>query len=399
MRSVAAGVWVGTGSRSEAPQENGMSHFIEHMLFKGTIRRSAEDIAREMDSLGGHLDAFTGRELVGFNVKVLDEHLPAALDVLADMLQHPRFDPDEIEKEKSVILEELKMETDNPESLVHELFVSHFWRRHPLGQPILGTRKTIRAFTAERLRSYHTRFYSAANLTITAAGRLQHESFVELAERLFGGIAHAGAVPRTEPPKPEAPLLLKSKRSLQQVQLCLGTPMVPAAHPMRFAAYTLNVILGGGMSSRLFQNIRERQGLAYAIFSELQAYQDAGSFLISAGTSPEKLDALLDSALTELRRMKEELVSGEELRRAKEYMKGSLLLSLESTSARMGNLARQWMTFGRFFSLDEIAESIEAVTAEEVRAVARQFFQPDLLGLTLLGRLEGIQASRDRLAC
>lgn len=398
VRSVAAGIWVGTGSRCESSAENGISHFIEHMLFKGTPSRNAETIAREMDSLGGHLDAFTGRELVGFNVKVLDEHIPAALDILADMLRNPSFAEEDIEKEKGVILEELKMETDNPESLVHDLFISRFWHRHPLGQPILGTRKTITSFGPGILRSYHQRFYVPSNLTITAAGHLEHERFVELAERLFGAMPSTGEIPRQQPPRPEAPLLLKNKRSLQQVHVCLGVPMLPSAHPRRYAAYTMNVLLGGGMSSRLFQNIRERQGLAYSIYSEMHTYQDAGSFLISAGTSPEKVNALLDSALAELRRLKTEPVPADELRRAKDYMKGSLLLSLESTSARMGNLARQWLTHRRFYSLDEIAASIDAVTAEEVQQIALEFFQPEQIGLTLLGRLDGVSVSRERFA-
>lgn len=399
VRSVAAGVWIGTGSRSESPAENGISHFIEHMVFKGTPGRSAEDIAREMDSLGGHLDAFTGRELVGFNVKVLDEHVPAALDVLADMLRNPKFQAEDIEKEKSVILEELKMETDNPESLVHDLFVRNFWIRHPLGQPILGSRKTINSFNSEVLARYHREFYSPANMTITAAGNLEHAKFLDQVDRLFGGMPAGGREVQHVPPAPGAPIILKNRRSLQQVQVCLGMPIHPATHPLRFACYTLNVILGGGMSSRLFQNIRERQGLAYAIFTELHSYMDAGTFLISAGTSPEKLNALLDSALAELRRLKEEPVAADELHRAKEYMKGSLLLSLESTSSRMGNLARQWLNHRRFFSLDEIAASIDAVTSEQVQEIATEFFQPERMGLSLLGRLEGIAVDRGRLAC
>lgn len=398
VRSIACGLWVGTGSRSETSRENGISHFIEHMVFKGTPRRSAEDIAREMDSLGGHLDAFTGRELVGFNVKVLDEHLPAALDVLADMLRNPRFDDADIEKEKNVILEELKMETDNPESLVHELFVSNFWRKHPLGQPIIGTRKTIGSFNSGVLRDYHSRFYTPANLTVTAAGNLRHDDVVQLVEKYFGDLQVGGEAPLQTTPHPQAPIILK-KRSLQQVHVCLGMPLYSAVHPLRFACYTLNVILGGGMSSRLFQNIRERQGLAYSIFSEINMYKDAGMFAIYAGTSRDKLDRLLGSALAELRRLKEEPLDEAELQRAKEYMKGSLLLSLESTSSRMSNLARQWMTFGRFFSLDEIANSIDAVTAEEVRQVAGEFFVPGKIGVTLLGRLDGVTIERGQLAC
>ncbi|MBI5280075.1 MAG: insulinase family protein [Candidatus Solibacter usitatus] len=399
VRSVAAGFWIGTGSRSEEPAENGTSHFIEHMLFKGTPRRSAEDIAREVDAIGGHLDAFTGRELVGYNTKVVDEHLPIAFEILADMMLNPRFDAGDIEKEKGVVLEELKMETDNPESFVHELFVHNFWRRHPLGRPILGTKKTIAGFNDESLRSYHNRYYRPENLTITAAGSLRHEELVQLAEEHFGCLPVGGEVPRLRAPAPEAPLVLKNRRSLQQVHVCLGMPLHPATHPLRFACYTLNVILGGGMSSRLFQNIRERQGLAYSIFSELNLYQDAGMMAVYAGTSAETAQRLLENIMLELRRLKNDALPAGELKHAKDHMKGSLMLSLESTTSRMGNLARQWMNFGRFYTLDELAESIEAVTADQVQDVAREFFTSEKIGLTMLGPLDGVKAGREDLVC
>jgi len=364
VRSVAVGFWIGTGSRCERPEENGISHFLEHMLFKGTHKRSAEDIAREVDAIGGNLDAFTGRELVGYNTKVLDDHLPVAFEILADMLLNPRFDLEDIEKEKGVVLEELKMETDNPESFVHELFVSNFWKKHPLGLPILGTRKTIPNFSREVLRGYHSRYYRPENLTITAAGHLRHEALVALAEQHFGRLPIGGEQPVFREPQPKAPLVLKSKRSLQQVHVCLGVPMFAASHPLRFASYTLNVILGGGMSSRLFQNIRERQGLAYSIFSELNLYKDTGMLAVYAGTSAENTRKLVENVMEELRKIKNEPVPADELRHAKDHMKGSLMLSLESTTSRMGNLARQWLNFGRFFTLDELVDSIEAVSAE-----------------------------------
>ncbi|MCL4841539.1 MAG: insulinase family protein [Bryobacteraceae bacterium] len=399
VRSVAAGIWIGCGSRAEKPAENGISHFIEHMLFKGTARRGAEDIAREVDALGGQLDAFTGRELVGYTTKVLDQHLPAAFDILADMLLHPRFDEEDIEKEKGVILEELKMELDSPESLVHELFVSNFWKRHPLGRPIIGNRRTIQSFAKPQLHDFHQRFYTPANLTITAAGHLDHETVASLAERYFGALRAPGLPPRLSAPHPHPTLTLKNKRSLQQVHLCLGAPCHPINHPLRYAAYTLNVILGGGMSSRLFQNIRERQGLAYNIFSELQLYHDSGCFAVYAGTSPSTVRPLLAGVLQEFRRLKEEPLPAEELLHAKEHMKGSLLLSLEGTNSRMSNLARQWLNFGRFFTLDEIAAGIDQVTAEEVHQVAREYLQPENLALTLLGRIDGVPITREDLAC
>ncbi len=399
VRSVAVGLWIGTGSRCETAAENGVSHFIEHMLFKGTPARSAEDIARQVDAIGGNLDAFTGRELVGYNVKVLDEHLPTAFEILADMLLNPRFDEEDIEKEKGVVLEELKMETDSPESYVHELFVSNFWKRHPLGRPILGTKRTIESFNAGMLRSYHGRYYRPENLTITAAGHLRHEDLVRLAERHFGGLAEGGKQPELVTPATEAPLILKNRRSLQQVHVCLGMPTIRTTDPLRFACYTLNVVLGGGMSSRLFQNIRERQGLAYSIFSELNLYQDTGMMAVYAGTGVETVRKLVENVMAELRRLKNEPLPAEELRHAKDHMKGSLMLSLESTTSRMGNLARQWLNFGRFYTLDELLASIEAVTAEQVQEVARGSFQTGRIGLAMLGRLEGAAISAEDLVC
>lgn len=397
VRSVAIGLWIGTGSRNELPVENGVSHFIEHMLFKGSETRSAEDIARQVDSIGGHLDAFTGKELVGFNIKVIDEHVPEAFDILADMLLHPKFSEEDIEKEKGVILEELKMDKDNPESQVHEIFVANFWKRHPLGRPIIGTKKTIASFHRNGLRAYHERNYVPHNLTITAAGHLKHEELLALAEKYFGGMAPGAAARAVGQPATHAPLELKNKRSLHQVHFCLGVPCHPTPHPLRFACYTLNVILGAGMSSRLFQNIRERQGLAYAIFSELNLYRDSGCLGIYGGTSVESARRVVSCIVEELRRMRNEAAPADELRRAKDHLKGSLMLSLESTSARMGNLARQSMYFGRFFTLDELNESIESVTAEEVQAVAREFFTSENAGLVVLGRLEGLSIERSDL--
>lgn len=399
VRSVAFGFWLGTGSRVETPAENGISHFIEHMLFKGTPRRGAEAIAREMDSIGGHLDAFTGRELVGYNAKVLDEHLPLAFDILADMLLHPLFDPEEVEKEKGVILEELKMDTDNPESFIHDLFVNKFWHGHPIGMPIIGNRRTIRGFSSEALAAFHRRFYQPLNLTLTAAGSLEHGRLVELAERYFGGLKPGESWSAERKPASKPPILLKSRRSLEQVHFCLGAPFIDAADPLRYAAYTLNVALGAGMSSRLFQNIREKRGLAYSIFSELNLYRDAGMLAVYAGASRQNVPALLDGVMAEIRRLKTEPMEEAELRLAKDHMKGSLVLSLESTSSRMSNLARQWLSFGRFYSVSEVLDGIESVTAEQVRQLAATYFSTENLGLALLGRLDGLNLSRADLEC
>jgi predicted Zn-dependent peptidase len=398
VRSVSMGIWIGSGSRRETPPENGISHFIEHMVFKGTSNRSAEEIARSVDSIGGGLDAFTSKELVSFNTKVLDEHVPIAFDVLSDLVLNPLFRDDDIEKEKGVILEELKMEVDNPEYLIHEIFSSNFWKDHPLGKPILGTKDTVTKFHREMLRGYYGRIYSPANILITAAGHLDHEKIVRLAEERFATLAPSPALPPQNAPKPHARLVFRNKASLEQVHVYIGMPAYPLSHDARFICYVLNTVLGGGMSSRLFQNIREKQGLAYSVYSELSMYHDAGCLAICAGTSRESAKKVVFSVMEELRQLRQEAVPAEELRRAKDHLKGSFMLGLESTSSRMGNLARQELYFGRFFTLDEMIESIEAVTAEQVQAIAQEFFSPERIALAMLGRLDGFKMTREDLS-
>ena len=397
VRSIAVGVWIGTGSRTEHPKEIGISHFLEHMLFKGTHTRTAEGIAREVDSIGGNLDAFTGKELVGFNIKVLDEHLPIAADILSDLVLHPRFDPADLEKEKGVILEELKMELDNPEYVVHELFTTRFWPDHPLSKSILGSKKTISGFTRDQLAKYHASIYVPKNLMITAAGNLDHARLVDLAERHFAGVKGDLPVLPDPPAVTGAEITVKKKR-LQQALVCLGVPALPIAHPRRYAWFVLNTLMGAGMSSRLFQSIRERQGLAYSVFSELNLYRDTGCFGVYAGTAANTVDKVIASVIEEFRQLKAEGIPAEELRRAKDHIKGSLMLSLESTGSRMSNLARQFMYFDHFYTLDDMARLTEAVTAEEVLAVAEESFRPERLAVTVLGPLDRVVAERELLA-
>jgi predicted Zn-dependent peptidase len=399
VRSVSVGVWISSGSRRETAEQNGISHFIEHMLFKGTANRSAEAIARSVDSIGGNLDAFTAKEMVCFNTKVLDEHLPVALDVLSDLVLNPAFREEDIEKEKGVILEEIKMDADSPDYLVHEIFSSNFWKDHSLGKPILGTRETVKRFNQAVVRDYYSSVYTPANLLITAAGNLTHDRLVKLARERFEALAVTAPEPPQAIPTTHARVSLKSKKDLEQVHVCLGVPCYPIPHKDRFACYVLNTMLGGGMSSRLFQNIRERQGLAYAVFSELNPYSDTGCLSVYAGTSLESAKQVVESVLKEFADLKQQLAPAEEVRRAKDHLKGSLMLSLESTSSRMSNLARQEMHFRRFFSLDELAESIEIVTAEDVQRVAQTFFDKKNVALTVLGNLDGFKITRDDLVC
>ncbi len=399
VRSVSVGFWIDSGSRCETPEQNGLSHFIEHMLFKGTKNRSAEDIARSVDSIGGNLDAFTSKELVCFNTKVLDEHLPLAFDVLADLLLNPLFSEEDIEKEKGVILEEIKMDADNPDYLVHEIFSSNFWKDHPLGKPILGTRETVKRFDRAMIQQFYNDVYSPHNLLITAAGNLHHKRLVELVEERFSDFSRNGSPAEQSTPATHARIALRNKKELEQVHLCLGVPSYPVRHQDRFSCYVLNTLLGGGMSSRLFQNIRERQGLAYAVFSELNPYRDTGCLSIYAGTSVESAPKVVDSIVKEFRDLKENRIAADEIRRAKDHMKGSLMLSLESTSSRMSNLARQEIYFKKFFTLDELVESIEHVTEDDVQRIAREFFEPKSIALTVLGNLDGFKIGREELAC
>jgi len=399
VRSVSVGIWVRNGSRHEAPEENGLAHFMEHMVFKGTERRSAESIAREMDSIGGMLDAFTSKEQICFNAKVLDDHLPIAFDIIADLVLRPKFDSEDVKKERQVVLEEIKMDLDNPEYQLHEIFTRGFWPEHPLGRPILGTPETVKGFQREVLQARFMDWFAPDHLVVTAAGNVAHDQVLELVEREFGKLPPARTLDGHLPPSTGAPIVVERKRDLEQVHLCIGVPSLPLAHERRFAAAVLNNLLGGGMSSRLFQNIREKRGLAYAVFSELTPYSDAGMMTVYAGTSKETVGDAIDLTIAEFRAMKEGPVPEDELLRAKNHLKGSLMLSLESTSSRMANLARQELYFERFYSLDEILASIEAVTREDLQTLAQDFFKQEHIAVTVLGPLNGFTLDRDRLAC
>ncbi len=399
VRSVSVGIWNRCGSRCEPAAHNGIAHFIEHMFFKGTERRSAEEIARSVDSIGGMMDAYTAKEMVCFNAKVLDEHLPLAWEVLSDLVLRPLFDSQEITREKQVVLEEIKMDQDNPEYLVHELLMENFWRDHPLGLPILGTPETVQQFSREPVMDSFRRWYAPNHMVVTAAGHIEHVHLVDLVSKAFAALPAVPNGAKFSAPASRAVLATLSKRELEQVHLCIGVPSVPLSDERRYAVAVLNTILGGGMSSRLFQNIRERQGLAYAVFSELSPYSDAGLLTVYAGTALDKAEKVIRLVAQEFAQLKNELVSTEELRRAKDHLKGSLMLSLESTSARMSNLARQEMYFGRFFSMDEILEAIEGVTRESLQEIAREYFRPELVAATAVGNLDGFQLHRDQLAC
>jgi len=399
MRSVAMGVWIKSGSRCEEAASNGISHFVEHMLFKGTHSRTAQHIAREMDSIGGNLDAFTGKETICFNVKSLAEHVPIALDVLTDLVMHPVFASGDIERERGVILEEIKMDEDNPDLLVHELFTQSYWKDHPLGKPILGTKKTVAGLDQATLLAYHGDRFHAGNMVFSAAGNLEHDEFVEAVAAKFSTLAAGSTLHELPAPEASARIVLRNKKSLEQVQICLGVPAPRVTDESRYVALILNTVLGGGMSSRLFQTIREERGMAYSIYSDLNPYRDTGTLLIFAGTSAGKAVDVIDLTLAEFRNLKEHALNAEELTRAKDQLKGNILMGLESSNARMANLARQEMYFGKFFSVDEVIARVDEVDAAQVQAMAQQLFSEERIAVTLLGRLDGVKLDRARLVC
>jgi len=399
IRSTSIGIWIKTGSRHEEAERNGISHFVEHMLFKGTTSRSAQDIARQVDSIGGNMDAFTAKECVCFNVKILDEHLPIAMDILSDLVLNPVFAAKDIVRERGVILEEIKMDEDSPDYLVHEIFTQNFWKDHPLGKPILGTKETVRKFEQAMLFDYYGGFFYPGNMIIAAAGSLNHERFADLVRQKFSQLKAKQNGFKQTPPQTFSKIIARNKKSLEQVQICMGVPALQIADDRRYVGYVLNTLLGGGMSSRLFQNIRENQGLCYAIYSDLNSYRDTGCLSVFAGTSQEWAPKVLESVVGEFRNLKAEPVPEEELSRAKAQLKGSLMLSLESSTARMSNLARQEMYFDRFFSLDEIIERIESVSADQLQDMAQNLFLQDKIAVTVLGNLEGLKISSEQLAC
>ncbi len=397
VRSVAIGVWVKRGSRHETPSQAGIAHFIEHMVFKGTKHRSAEAIASEVDSIGGHMDAFTSKEYAAFHLKVLDEHLPLAVDILGDIVLNPLFDPAELTKEKKVIFEEINMVEDTPDDLVVELFTEAFWPDHPLGRPILGTKDSVAGFERDHLAGFFRDVYRPENIIIAAAGHVSHARVGELVARAFGVLARGGDLGNGHtPPRPASRIVTRSKKELEQVHVCLGTPAFPQGHDDRYGCYILNTVLGGSMSSRLFQNVREKRGLVYSISSGVTSYSDAGNLTVYAGTSLDSVDEVVRLTLDEFRRLRDQPLPAEELRRSKDHLKGSLMLSLENTGSRMSHLARQEIYYGRQISLDETLDGIERVGADDVQRIAGALFHGEPT-MSVLGNLKGYEPKPELL--
>lgn len=392
LKSVTIGLWVNAGSRDERPQEAGYSHFIEHMLFKGTASRSAADISREIDALGGEMNAFTTRETTTFYVKVLDQHLSQALDLLADLFLHSRLAQKEIEKEKQVVLEEIRMVQDDPEDLIQELHTELVMGTHPLSRPILGKVSTIGQIRRQNLLEYMDRHYRPEGIVVAVAGNFDQQKLEKTMTRLFGRYKTSKAtLSETRWPAELHGGVSMKQKSLEQVHLCVGLPGMAAGHRDRYVIYALNSVLGGSVSSRLFQEIREKRGLSYSIYSFLSGYSDTGTVTVYAGTRTEEVDRVLDLVCREIQKMARRGMTREELKRTKEQMKGGLMLSLESSHSRMNKLAKDELIAGNHTSLEEMISEIDAVTEQQVSRVARTLFTIENLALTGLGPLSSRQ--------
>jgi predicted Zn-dependent peptidase len=384
--SVSIGIWVANGSRHERRELNGVAHFIEHLLFKGTDRRSALDIAREIDSVGGVLNAFTSREYVCYYAKVLDKFLPRAVDLLTDIFLHSTFDPEEIEKERRVVLQEINMMEDTPDDLIHDIFHQHFWQGHPLGMSILGDAESVSGLTRDSIIGYKNQMYLGDDIIVSAAGNLTHEELIRLVEEQLKSIPSGNG--RSDSPLPVYERRFELiEKDLEQVHVCLGVKGVQQNHPGRYDAFIMNAILGGSMSSRLFQEVREKSGLAYSVYSYIAAHADAGSLVVYAGASPENNEELVKIMLKELGRFKDESVPANELEAAREQLKGNLLLSLESSDNRMSRLAKNEIYFGAPMPLEEIMDGFDRVSSESIRQLANEILDNSALTLVMLGRV------------
>jgi predicted Zn-dependent peptidase len=387
VKSVSVGLWVNVGSRDEEEREQGLSHFLEHMFFKGTETRSSQDIAKEIDAMGGELNAFTSRETTTFYTKVLDSELPKAVELMSDIFHCSVFDRREILKEKQVVMEEFKMVEDDPEDLVHDLYTQSIWKGHPLGRSILGTRESVETLNRNTIVKFLTRHYLPGQIVISVAGNFEWMPLLRLLDRAFGSFTSPnGYLPMRLAPQARGGIVSK-KKPLNQIHFCLGTQGLSQDHPDRYVAYTLNTLLGGGVSSRLFQQVREKRGWVYSIYSVLSSFKDAGLFSVYGATSLKTALKAIRLVIKEIKEIEQTGVTSPELEKAKGHMKGSLMLSLESTTSRMSRLAKDEIYFGRYVSLDEILKGIDGVTPKKIQRLSKDLFNPQYLTLTTLGPL------------
>ncbi len=388
VQSATIGIWVENGSRFETAQQNGISHFLEHLFFKGTERRTAAAIAEEIDAVGGVLNAFTSKEYTCYYAKVLAEHLPLAIDLLADIFRHSRFAPEEINRERAVVLQEISQVEDTPDDYVHDLFNVSYWPGHPLGYPICGRAETVEQFGQKELLEFFTARYQPDRIVIAAAGNLTHDGLVDWVQREFGDLSGVAEPSNNSSPVP-ARGIFSVEKALEQVHICLGTPGIAQCAPERYAAYLLSTALGGGMSSRLFQEVRERRGRAYSVYSFLSSYRDIGYLGIYAGTSAEWVEEVVTVIGAELRKLAAEGLRPEELARVKNQLKGNMLLGLESSDSWMNRIAKNEIYFGHDISPKEVAARIDAVSNDDVVALAQRLLRPEDMAMALLGDLKG----------
>jgi predicted Zn-dependent peptidase len=384
VRSATVGIWADVGSAVESRDRRGISHLVEHMLFKGTQRRTARQIAETMDSVGGNLNAFTDKETTCYYAKVIDRHVPLALDVLADMFLHSTFDPLELSKEQKVILEEIKMYDDSPDELIHDIFLQTMWSGSSLGEPTIGFAESVMGVTPEGLRAHMRAHYAPTAVIVAAAGNVEHDRFVELVAEEFGGFQGACVLPRAERPATTPATNIRFKES-EQAYVVMGTRGIDIRDDRRYALSLLDTVLGGGMSSRLFQEIREQRGLVYSVYSFQAAYRAAGLFGVYAGTSAENVQACVDVIVEQFARARNTPIERDEFQLAKEHIKGNLTLSLEASSSRMIRLGRNEFALGRHVSAEEIEQRIDAVTPDEVQQLARELLAEENLGLCIIG--------------
>jgi predicted Zn-dependent peptidase len=384
VQSASVGLWVGVGSRDEAEPIRGISHFIEHMLFKGTKRRDARQIADEIESRGGHLNAFTTKETTCFETRVLAEDVPLAMDILTDMMRHSLFDPEEMEREKRVVLEEIKMYEDTPEEHVHDLFEQILFPEHPLGKSIIGTDKTVSGLKRDDLTGYVESRYCPDRIVVSAAGNLKHDALVKLVESTLGDLKGISPLRETSRPKPSGEDKQLSRRDVEQVHFCLGTTAYSKQERERYVLSILNNVLGGNMSSRLFQEIREKRGLAYNIGSYGRTYQDGGLFCVYGGTSPDTYAEVLHLTHTEFAKVVQDGLTDDELTKAKTQVRGAMVLGLESMNARMHRYGESLISFGRVIPIEEVLNEYESVTHERIGEVAKQVLQASPQTLTAI---------------
>jgi predicted Zn-dependent peptidase len=397
-QSITIGIWIMTGSRNENKEENGISHFIEHMLFKGTEKRGTSDIAKEIDSVGGILNAFTSKEYTCLYAKVLDSHLDLAIDLLLDIYLNSIFKPEEVERERGVILQEIRMVEDTPDESIQDLFTQSFFKEHPLSYPILGSLHSVRRISRKKLLScFNSDYHQPSRIIVSAAGNVEHEKLVGKVESVLKSFPREDLKPSENSFHPNAVFFVRPKK-LEQVHICLGTKGLSQVHPFRHTIYVLNTILGGGMSSRLFQEIREKRGLAYTVYSYQSSYRDAGLFTIYMGVGEDSAEQAIGLVIQELKRLRDEPIEDAELQAAKEQLKGNLLLASENTDNRMTRLAKSEIYFNKFITIEEVLKNIDKTTSEEVGKLAREIFQPEYLSLAVLGPVNKKKFSPDILS-